>query len=188
MKELHLKMPKLAHGACGQFTIHRKSIHKVRETSNLKHFYRNELDKACFAHGVTYSDSKGLIKISKDRAYAIARNRQYDEYQRALANMIYKFFDRKIRSGLNVNEYLPEELYKPVIKKFKKPRKVCARFEDNIWTVDFAKMGSLSSKNKNVKYWSCFIDVFTKYEWVKPSKDKKGKTVLDAIIEINQIY
>ena len=42
----------------------------------------------------------------------------------------------------------------------------------------------MSSKNKSVKYLLCAIDVFTKYAWVKPLKDKKGKTVLKAFIEI----
>ena len=45
-------------------------------------------------------------------------------------------------------------------------------------------MESLSSKNKNVKYLLCVIDIFTKYPWVKPLKDKKSKTVLNAFIEI----
>ena len=45
-------------------------------------------------------------------------------------------------------------------------------------------MGSLSSKNKNVKSLLCVIDVFTKHAWVKPLKDKKGKTVLNVFIEI----
>ena len=45
-------------------------------------------------------------------------------------------------------------------------------------------MESLSSKNKNVKYSLCFIDVFTKCAWVKSLKDKKGKTVLNVFIEI----
>ena len=45
-------------------------------------------------------------------------------------------------------------------------------------------MGSLSSKNKNVKDLLCVIHVFTKYAWVKPLKDKKGKTVLKAFIEL----
>ena len=44
-------------------------------------------------------------------------------------------------------------------------------------------MGSLSSKNKNAKYLLCVIDVFTKYAWVKPLKDKKAKTVHNAFIE-----
>ena len=44
-------------------------------------------------------------------------------------------------------------------------------------------MGSLSSKNKNLKY-LCVIVVFTKYAWVKPLKDKKGKTVLNTFFQI----
>ena len=42
-------------------------------------------------------------------------------------------------------------------------------------------MGSLYSKYKNVKYLLCVIDFFTKYKWVK---DKNGKTVLNAFVEI----
>ena len=45
-------------------------------------------------------------------------------------------------------------------------------------------MGSLSSNNKNVKYILCAIDVFTKYSWVITLKDEKGRTVLNAFIEI----
>ena len=72
--------------------------------------------------------------------------------------------------GIGVNEQPTEELHKPVIKKFKK-RKVYARFKDSIWAADFAEMESLPFMNKNVKYILCAIDVFTKYVWVKPSKD-----------------
>ena len=47
----------------------------------------------------------------------------------------------------------------------------------------------MSSKNKNVKYLLCVIDVFTRYAWAKPLKDKKGKTVLNGFIEIvNESY
>ena len=59
-----------------------------------------------------------------------------------------------------------------------------ARFKDNIWVVDLVEMGSLSSKNRGVKYLLCVIDVFTKYGWVKPVKDKKAKTVIFGFIEI----
>ena len=58
------------------------------------------------------------------------------------------------------------------------------RFKDNIWAADLVEMEWFSSKNKNVNYLVCVIDVFTKYAWVKPLKDKKGKTVLNAFIEI----
>ena len=111
----------------------------------------------------------------------IARNRKYDWYQRALASVVYKCFGKKTRSGISVNEL--HKLDKPGIKKCKR-RKVYARFKDNIWVEDLAEMGSSSSKNENVKYLLCFIDVFTKYIWVKPLKDKTGKIVLNAFIEM----
>ena len=64
----------------------------------------------------------------KDRAYEIARNRGYDGYQRALASIVYKFFDKKTgsgaiatsKAGISVNEQIAEELHKPLIKKFKR--------------------------------------------------------------------
>ena len=80
--------------------------------------------------------------------YEIARNRNYDGNQRALASMVYRFFDKKAGSGINVNEQLAEELQKPVIKKFK--RKIYATLKDNIQAAYLAEMGSLSSKNKEL--------------------------------------
>ena len=87
--------------------------------------------------------------------------------------MVYKFLYEKLH----------KELHKPVIKRFKRG-KVYARFKYNIWAANLAEMESLSSKNNNVKYLRCVIDVFTKYAWVKPLKYKKCKTVLNAFIEI----
>ena len=40
----------------------RETIHKFRETGNLKHLYRNELGKACSAQDAAYSDSKYLAE------------------------------------------------------------------------------------------------------------------------------
>ena len=119
----------------------------------------------------------------KDGAYEIVRNCNYDGYQRALASMVYKIFDKKSGSGASVNEQLTEQLHKPVTKTFKR-RNVYTRLKDNIWAADLAEVELLSSKNKIIKCLLCVIDVFTKYAWVKPLKDKKGKTVLNAFMEI----
>ena len=62
MPELHWKHPRFTYRACGPFIKHLKRIQKFRERGNLKHLYRNELDKACFAHDAAYSDSKDLTK------------------------------------------------------------------------------------------------------------------------------
>ena len=55
MPKFHLKHP-------GLFTKYCERIQKFRETGNLKHLYRNELDKACFAHDAAFSDSKDLAR------------------------------------------------------------------------------------------------------------------------------
>ena len=56
--ELHLRQSGFAYSSCGPFIKHRKRIIKIRETSNLKHFCKNKLDKTCFVHDAAYSDSK----------------------------------------------------------------------------------------------------------------------------------
>ena len=88
MPELHLKQPGFTYSACGPFAKHRERIKKNWETGNLKHSYRNELDKACFAHDTAYSDCKDLVKettsdkVLKEKAYEIARSPKYDGYQK----------------------------------------------------------------------------------------------------------
>ena len=85
-------------------------------------------------------------------------------------SIVYKFSDKKTELKVSVNKQLAEELHKTVIKKLK-GIKVYTRFKDNIWVADLAEMESLSSKNKNIKYLLCAIDVFTKYAWVKTLKN-----------------
>ena len=70
-----------------------------------------------------------------------------------------------------------------MIKKFKRG-KVYARFKDNIWAADLAEMRSFSSFNRNVEYVLFLTDVFAKYAWVNPWKDKNTKIVLHGFIEI----
>ena len=112
---------KFSYSVCRLFTKHCEKIQKFTGTGNLKHLYRNEFDKSCFDHDAAYSDSKDLAKatisemILKDRAFEIAKNCKYDGYQTALASIVCKFFDKKIWSGVNVNEHLAEDLHKPVI-------------------------------------------------------------------------
>ena len=93
----------------------------------------------------------------------------------------YKFLYKKTRLGARVNEKLAQELHKPDIIKFKR-REVYVRSKDNIWAADIAEMGSLSSKNRGVKYFLCMVHVFAKYAWVKHLKDKQVKTFLNGFI------
>ena len=108
-------------------------------------------------------------KVLRDKAFKIASNPKYDGYQRGLASMVYKFFDKKSSgSGVtNQPKYLANELHKTIIRKFKR-RKAYSSFRDNIWGVDLADMQSLSKYNKGIKYLLCAIDIFSKYAWAVP--------------------
>ena len=114
--------------------------------------------------------------------YEIARTRNYDRYQKALASMVCKVFDKKTGWGINVKKQSAEEIRKTIIKEFKR-KNVYARFKDNTWAAGLTEMKSLLSKNENVKYLLWVIDVFTKYAWVKPSKDKKVKQFLMLLLK-----
>ena len=70
------------------------------------------------------------------------------------------------------NQQLANELYKPIIRKFKK-RKMYSSFKDNIWGVDLADMQLISKYSKGIRYLLCAIDLFSKYAFVVPLKEKK---------------
>ena len=193
MPEIHLRQPQFTYSACGPFIKHEQRIQKFKETGDTKYIYVNELDKACCTHDPAYSDSKDLTKrtvadkILKNKAFDIAKDPKYDGYQRGLASIVYNFFDSKVSgSGAKLipeNEQLANELHKPIIRKFEK-RKVYSTFKDNIWGVDLADMQLLSKYNKGIRFLLCVIDIFRKYAWVVPLKDKKGISIVKAFQSI----
>ena len=182
MPEMHLKQPGFTYSACGPFTKNKERIEKFMQTGDTNFIYKNELDKACFQHDVAYGKTKDLVKITqsdkalKDKSFKIASDPKYDDCQRELTSMVYKFLAKKSSENGMFNKpiyQLANELHKPIIRKLKK-RKIYSCFRDNIWGVDLADMQSLSKYNKGIKYLLCAIDLFSKYAWVIPIKDKKG--------------
>ena len=102
--------------------------------------------------------------------------------------MVYKFFDKKsngngIKNEIKENQKLANELHKPIIRKFKK-RKVYSSYKDNICGVDLADMQLISTYSKVIRYLLCAIDLFSKYAFVVPLKDKKGTTIANAFQSI----
>ena len=97
---------------------------------------------ACFQHDMAYGDFRDLAKrtaadkVLRDKAFKNASDQKYNGYQRRLASMVYKFFDKKFSGGMiannNENIQLADELHKPIIRKFKK-RKVYSSFRGNTW-------------------------------------------------------
>ena len=107
---MHLKQPGFTHSACGPFTKNKEKIDEFITTGNTDFLYKNELDKACFQHDMAYSKSKDLVKrtqsdkVLRDKAFKIASDPKYDGYQRGLASMVYKFFDKMSKGSGITNE------------------------------------------------------------------------------------
>ena len=189
--DIYLKQPEFTYSACGPFTKNKERIQNSKENGDTSYICKNKLDKACFQHDMAHWYFKDLKrktfsdKFLRDKVFNIAKNPKYDGYERGLASMVYKFFDKKSASltdksvsgsGVNIevthNKQLAKELHKPIIRNIKK-RPVYSGFRDNIWGVDLADVQLISNFNKGFRFLLCVIDVFSKYAWVVPLKDKK---------------
>ena len=120
---------------------------------------------------MVYGDFKDLNrrtaadKVLRDKAFSIAKNPKYNEYQRGFPSMVSKFFDKKtigsgIPKGRISNKDLPEELHKPIIRKFNK-RKVHSPFINNIWVSDLADIQLICKFNKGFRFLLCVIDIYS---------------------------
>ena len=121
---------------------------------------------------MAYGDFKDLKRrtaadnVLRD-TFNIAKNPKYDGYQRVLASMVYKFFDKKTKGSVVTlannyipqNEQLAEELRKPIIRKLKK-KEVCSAFKNNIWAADLADMQLISKFNEGFRFLLCVIDIY----------------------------
>ena len=108
---MHLKQaaalgkPGFTYSACERFTKNKERIQKFKETGGTNYIYKNEPDKACFQHDIVYGDFKDLArrtasdKVLRNKAFNIAKNPNYDGYQRGLASVVYKFFDKKSKGS-----------------------------------------------------------------------------------------
>ena len=98
--EMHLRQPGFTCSACGLLTKNKERIEKFMQTGNKNFIYKNELDKACFQHDLAYGKSEDLVrrtqsdKVFRDKTFKIASDPKYGGYQRGLASMIYKFFNK----------------------------------------------------------------------------------------------
>lgn len=101
-----------------------------------------------------------------------------------------KFVKKKKIEKLNIREEIIEELHKPMRKNFPR-RKVITFGIDDLWQADLVEMNSgqlkgISRINNGFSYILTVIDVFSKYAWAIPVKDKSGKTVTATMKSIFQ--
>ena len=145
---------------------------------------------------MAYRKSKDLVKrtqsdkVLKDKAFKIASDPKHDGYQKGLASMVYKLFAEKSaslnessRTGI-INEPNYQWQMKFINQLLENFKEVYSFFRDNIWGIDLADMQSLSKYKKGVNYLLCTTDLFSKYAWVSPIKDKKRTSIVNAFKKI----
>ena len=121
---------------------------------------------------MAYGDFQDLPRIIASyevlcgKSFNVAKNPKYDGYQRGLASLACKCFDKKTSGGvvkiwIIPNQQLAEELHKPIIWKFEK-REVHLSFIENIWGAGLADMQLISKLNKGIKFLLYVIDIYSK--------------------------
>ena len=147
---------------------------------------------------MAYGDFKDLARrTASDKVYYVIKHLILLKIQ----NMIdikevlllwFKFFYKKsaslayksgmgtgFKSAIKKNEQLAEELRKPVIRKFEK-RKIHSSFRDNICGADVVDIQLIIKFNKRNRILLCVVDIFSKYAWFVPLKDKKDITITNT--------
>ena len=119
MPEMHLKQPGFM-----DHLLKAKKVSKNLKKQKIQAIF-TKMNSIRYVFKTAYGDFKDIArraasdKVLRDKAFNIAKNPKYDRYQRGLASMVYKFFDKKSKgSGVNIplefNEQLAEELHKPI--------------------------------------------------------------------------
>ena len=78
---------------------------------------------------------------------------------------------------------MADELHKPIRRNFPQ-RRVVVKHIDDTWCSDLVEMQKFSKWNKGYRYLLMVLDIFSKYGWIVPLKDKKGESVAEAFKQI----
>ena len=174
----------------------KKEYKKIKETGNSQYIYQNKLDKACFQHDRSDGEFNdwprrtAADKVLCDNVLNIVKNAKYDGYQCRFINVFYHWFIyvliKNILLCVQINllvanlkikmipkQQLAKELHKPNFRKSEK-QKVYLSFKGNMSGADLANMKLISKFNRGFRFLLCVIDVYSKYVWVVPLKDKKS--------------
>ena len=102
MTELHLQQPGFPYSACGPFTKNKERIKKIKEAGESRYVYQNELEKACFQHGMPCGDFKDLNrgtaadKVLRDKAFNMVKIQSMMDISLEFLQWFIIFLIRKI--------------------------------------------------------------------------------------------
>ena len=77
------------------------------------------------------------------------------------------------------HQLLAKEVFSPQIRKLRRER-IIPLYKDETWSADLIDKSSLSKYNNNYKFILTVIDIFTKYAWAIPLKNKSGLSITNG--------
>ena len=120
--------------------------------------------------------SEKIIKLYKNPSFPGSYS-GLDTFLKTLKDNGIKHNKNKVKKLLLQNETYT--LHRPKRKKFERNQVIVSGIDDT-WQADLVDVSSLSNKNDNFKFILTCLDVFSKYAWAVPLKNKEGKTITDA--------
>ena len=186
---MHLRQPIFAYSASRIFSKIKKKIQRFKETWDSRYIYQNKLDIACFQHDRTYGGFKNLTKRrASEKNCAIMHlilliiQNMMDIKEVLLQwfiNVLNKNFWQRYYKGNKPNQQWTEEITQTNLQKLSE-KKITLTFYRRHLGVDLADIQLISKINKGIRFLLRVIDIFSKYAWVIPLKNKKGITITNA--------
>ena len=144
-------------------------------------------DAICAQHDVDYTLAKNLKDkhIADEKMIKSINELPYTQQQYGTF-LVKNIIRSKRKLGLGVenhNKILSEELHKSKRKNYPR-RRIIVNHINEIFAADLVEMQKFSKLNKGYRYLLTCIDIFSKYSWVIPLKDKKGITIKNALEKI----
>ena len=174
---------------CGAYNPLDKQLIYDKNGNILRYIQKptGETDRICSQHDVDYTLAKNLKDkhIADEKMIKAINDLPYNQQQYGTF-LVKNIIRSKRKLGLGVenhNKILSEELHKPKRKNYTR-RKIIVNHIDEIFAADLVEMQKFAKLNKGYRYLITCIDIFSKYSWVIPLKDKKGITIKNALEKI----
>ena len=172
---------------CGAYNPLDKQLIYDKNGNILKYIQKpsGNTDAICAQHDVDYTLAKNLKdKHMADERMIKAINELPYKDQQYGTFLVKNIIRSKRKLGLGVhNKILSEELHKSKRKNYPR-RKIIVNHIDEIFAADLVEMQKFAKLNKGYRYLLTCIDIFSKFSWVIPLKDKKGITIKSALEKI----
>ena len=172
---------------CGAYNPLDKQLIYDKNGNILKYIQKpsGKTDAICAQHDVDYTLAKNLKDkhIADDKMIKAINELPYNQQQYGTF-LVKNIIRSKRKLGLGVhNKILSEELHKAKRKNYPR-RKIVVNHIDEIFAADLVEMQKFAKLNKGYRYLLTCIDIFSKYSWVIPLKDKRGITIKNALQKI----